>query len=55
MALIVLSALALSLVIYIAIGFIHKKSVFGLGDIIPIMKGKNAQVKGNAEITNTRN
>ncbi len=51
MVTIVLSALILSLVIYLAIGFRHKKLILGLGDIIPLTKGRVAKVKGQAELS----
>lgn len=51
MASIVIFAILISLCIYIGIGLLHRKKVFGLGDIIPVMKGKTASVKGEAEFS----
>lgn len=51
MEIIVITAFALSFCIYILIGARQQKSVSTLGDIIPIVKGKNATVKGHAEFS----
>ncbi len=53
MTAVVLSAILLSLIIYILIGLKHRKSVFDLGDIIPVMKGKTAKVKGKNEFSSS--
>ncbi len=51
MTTVVLSALALSLCLYLFIGFWYRKSIFDLGDILPLMKGKTAKVKSQAEFS----
>jgi Na+/proline symporter len=51
MEIIVISAFALSFCIYLLIGVRQRKSVSTLGDIIPIVKGKNATVKGHSEFS----
>ncbi len=51
MAIIVLSALALSIIIYLIIGLYYNKHIKDLGDIIPIIKGRIARVKGDKELS----
>jgi Na+/proline symporter len=51
MAVIVLSALFLSLIIYIYVGYYYKKSVTKLGDIIPLTKGTTAMVANATEFS----
>ncbi len=51
MTLIVLAALAISIVLYIVIGFLHNKHIKDLADIIPLFKGKMAKVKRHEELS----
>ncbi len=53
MTAIVLSALGLSIIIYMVIGFWHNKSIVGLADILPLIKGRLAKVKGHSELSAT--
>ncbi|MFN8250259.1 MAG: hypothetical protein U0V75_00150 [Ferruginibacter sp.] len=53
MTLIVITALCVSIVIYIFIGFTHSKSVNGLADILPLVKGRFAKVQGSEELSAT--
>ncbi len=53
MTTIVLSALCLSIIIYVFIGLKHSKSISDLADIIPILKGRVARVQGDSELSAT--
>lgn len=50
---IILSALGLSMIIYIIIGIKHSRSIVDLADIIPILKGRIAKVKAGSELSAT--
>lgn len=51
MTTIVLFAFILSIIFYVVLGFFYKREVNNLADIIPILKGKNAKVKGEGEFS----
>ena len=51
MTTIVLAALVVAIIFYISLGFIYKKDIHNLGDIIPVIKGGVAKVKGNKEFS----
>jgi len=51
MTLIVISALLLSILIYLTIGLLHRRNVRMLGDLIPVIKGKLAHVRGHSEFS----
>lgn len=51
MAAIVISALTISIIFYIGLGLVYKRDIHSLGDIIPIIKGGVAKVKGNNEFS----
>lgn len=53
MTAIILSALGVSMIIYIVIGFRHSKSISDLADIIPLLKGRVARVNGENELSAT--
>ncbi len=53
MTAIVLSALGLSIIIYVIIGLWHNKSIVDLADILPLIKGRLAKVKGHSELSAT--
>jgi Na+/proline symporter len=48
---IVISALIISLLIYLYIGFFYKKSINWIGDIIPVIKNKTASVENSKEFS----
>jgi len=51
MTVIVLSALLLSIIIYIIVGLKYRKVILDLGDIIPIIRGRVAKVKNESELS----
>lgn len=53
MATIVLTAIIMSLLFYLGLGLFYKRNVFNLGDIIPIVKGRAAKVKGENEFSSS--
>src|ERR1700743_3328491 len=48
---IVIVALSISIIFYLVLGFVYKKDIYNLGDIIPIIKGGAAKVKGDNEFS----
>jgi Na+/proline symporter len=50
---IILSAIIISIVFYIGLGFFYKRDVFSIGDIIPVIRGRAAKVKGNKEFSSS--
>ena len=53
MTIIVVSALVISMVVYLYIGFANWKYTKGLGDLIPVTYGKTASVKNSSEFSSS--
>lgn len=51
MAIIIITAIAISLIIYLYIGFFYKKAIRKVGDIIPIIKNTTASVSNSKEFS----
>lgn len=51
MSVIVLSAIIISIILYVGIGVFYGKNVFNIADILPIIKGRTARVKDDGEFS----